>query len=46
MKALHDAVVEEIESNMPLMNEDEPAGGDDFVPDDKNHLPRRKEKHY
>ena len=43
-KALYDAVVEEIESNMPLTNEDEPAGGDDFVPDGQEPSAKKKRK--
>jgi len=32
-KALHDTVVEEMESHMPLMNEEQPAECEDSVPD-------------
>ena len=43
-KALHDAVVGDIESNMPLTNEDEPAGGDDFVLDGQEPSAKKKRK--
>ena len=32
-KALHDAVIEEMESHMPLMKEEQPAGSEDCVTD-------------